>query len=569
MVSTTTPRSASGSASPSPDKLPSIAEGSHNKTQAQRRTSLGNILRRSKSGDLGARGGSKKQQAAAREQELLRRQREAAAIPQNPPSLPVLYNGAAPPQLQSFGGDDHTAAGSIASDQKSSNNYQGRLSVAASRTSVVNGTMPASPATTNGAHGSEAVDPYARTESMTHRGRYSYASSAVSTIGINSPRRVRRRKDPTPFNVLIIGAQNSGKTSFLNFLKSSLALPAKKRSQRPADPTDSLFAPQPTINGSFVPHFLETDIDGERVGLTLWDSEGLEKSVVDLQLRDMSAFVESKFEETFNEEMKVVRAPGVQDTHIHCAFLILDPSRLDRNLATAKARSANGNGTNSKYLPVARVIGGLDEDLDLQVLRMLQGKTTVVPVISKADTITTAHMSHLKKMVWDSLRKANIDPLEAFGLDDSDESPSNDRIDEGDEEEDDSDASDTPVSPTVLPIQNPDSPASSHSKRVSSSGSIRQHRRQMSKDNGLKASEEHPYLPLSIISPDIYEPELIGRKFPWGLADPLNVEHCDFMRLKETVFSEWRRELREASREIWYEGWRTSRLKPRESRGKR
>lgn len=41
------------------------------------------------------------------------------------------------------------------------------------------------------------VDPYARTESMTHRGRYSYASSTVSTI--NSPRRVRRRKDPTPF----------------------------------------------------------------------------------------------------------------------------------------------------------------------------------------------------------------------------------------------------------------------------------------------------------------------------------------------------------------------------------
>ena len=43
----------------------------------------------------------------------------------------------------------------------------------------------------------QPFDPYARTESMAHRGRYSYASSAVSTI--NSPRRVRRRKDPTPF----------------------------------------------------------------------------------------------------------------------------------------------------------------------------------------------------------------------------------------------------------------------------------------------------------------------------------------------------------------------------------
>jgi hypothetical protein len=48
--------------------------------------------------------------------------------------------------------------------------------------------------------GGEPFDPYAKTESMAHRGRYSYASSAITTAtGINSPRRVRRRKDPTPF----------------------------------------------------------------------------------------------------------------------------------------------------------------------------------------------------------------------------------------------------------------------------------------------------------------------------------------------------------------------------------
>lgn len=41
-------------------------------------------------------------------------------------------------------------------------------------------------------------DPYAKEGSMAHRGRYSYASSAVSST-FNSPRRVRRRKDPTPF----------------------------------------------------------------------------------------------------------------------------------------------------------------------------------------------------------------------------------------------------------------------------------------------------------------------------------------------------------------------------------
>jgi septin family protein len=310
---------------------------------------------------------------------------------------------------------------------------------------------------------------------------------------------------------------------------------------------------------------LETEIDGERIGLTLWDSEGLDQNVVDLQLREMSSFLESKFEETFTEEMKVVRAPGVQDTHIHCAFLLLDPLRLDRNIAAAKSATSNGNGNgaNGKYLSAPRIIGGLDEDLDLQVLRTLQGKTTVVPVISKADTITTAHMTYLKKTVWDSLRKANLDPLEALGLDDFEgDSPRNSsRIDERDE---DADSDGAKTSGDDLPIQAPEASSTPNSKRLSS-GSVRRHKRVDDESEGA----EVPYLPLSIISPDIYEPGVIGRKFPWGFADPMNVEHCDFVRLKEAVFSEWRGELREASRELWYEGWRTSRLKHREVKPRR
>ncbi len=270
----------------------------------------------------------------------------------------------------------------------------------------------------------------------------------------------------------------------------------------------------------------------------------------------MSSFLESKFEETFTEEQKVVRAPGVQDTHIHCAFLLLDPVLLDRNIAAAKASTSNGYGSNGKYSSAPRVIGGLDEDLDLQVLRTLQGKTTVVPVISKADTITTKHMEYLKKTVWDSLRKANLDPLEALGLDDEPESPRNpNRIDERDEE----DSNDGRSSGDDLPIQSPE-PASSPSSKRLSSGSVRRHKRTNSDIEGA----ETPYLPLSIISPDIYEPGVIGRKFPWGFADPMDLEHCDFVRLKDAVFTEWRGELREASRELWYEGWRTSRLKHRD-----
>ncbi|KAF2397355.1 hypothetical protein EJ06DRAFT_145744 [Trichodelitschia bisporula] len=401
-------------------------------------------------------------------------------------------------------------------------------------------------------------EPFARTESMTHRGRYSYASSAISATGINSPRRVRRRKDPTPFNILVIGEHNSGKSSFIDFLRYALAPPSSKQ-QSPSPPRSAMDAESP-----FTPHYLETEVDHERIGVTLWDSQGLEKKFVDLQLREMSSFLESKFEETFTEEQKVVRAPGVRDTHIHCVFLILDPVRLDANLAYARKLRP---GPASKFDEALRLMGVLDEDLDVQVLRTLQGKTTVIPVISKADTISTAHMALLKKAVWESLKQAKLDPLEALNFVDSESEEDPERLDERDEDEyrlsPDRDVTDDIID-DLLDRTEDDAPPSPPKEAKDKDA----HRRSMSDTlNAPHAADETPYLPLSIISPDNYDPGVIGRRFPWGFADPYNPEHCDFIRLKESVFSEWRSELREASREVWYEGWRTSRLKRRAPKG--
>ena len=366
----------------------------------------------------------------------------------------------------------------------------------------------------------------------------------------------------TSRSVLIIGAKGSGKTSFLNFLRKSLELPPKKQAHREF----SGDTPPPSVRSSrnYVHHYQEIEVDNERVGLTLWDSQGLDKSVVDLQLREMSTFVESKFEDTFIEEMKVVRAPGVRDTHIHCVFFILDPSRLDSNIQTSQ-QSANGLGS-SKFSKNAKIVGGLDEDFDLQVLRTLQGKTTVIPVISKADTITTAHMAHLKKTVCDSLRKAGLDPLEALNYEADDTDEDINRLDERDEDEaqrretspngddDSDDHSARSEDSDVLPEQ-ARSPAL---KRMSS---IKRQSANMSTSNSMLDSG---YVPLSILSPDSYSMaargEPLGRKFPWGFADPYNPDHCDFLKLKDACFGDWRADLREASREVFYERWRTSRL---------
>jgi septin family protein len=241
--------------------------------------------------------------------------------------------------------------------------------------------------------------------------------------------------------------------------------------------------------------------------------------------------------------------------------MVLDPSRLDQNIAAARKLTTNGASKNGHNGAGARAVGSLDEDLDLQVMRLLQDKTTVVPVISKADTITTKHMDVLKKTVWDSIKKANLDPLEALGLDDDNDSFSSSRIAEEDENETPTDGPQLETSESEdLPIQGGSSPASSPSHKRMSSQSIRRHK--AAQDEAKE--EETPFLPLSIISPDLYEPGVVGRQFPWGFADPYNEEHCDFTRLKDAVFTEWRSELREASREQWYEGWRTNRLKHRD-----
>lgn len=182
--------------------------------KAPRRTSF-NFLRRTKSSEtkpptmnrVTSGGGkmSKKQRAQAQE-DLARQQREAAALARSPPRLPthsplptINAFGGAPGQAQEYRPDN--AAMSTNRAGHYSGGYQPQQEVQGGpQYHAVSSHVPIPPAPHGSSPGSRnGEDPYARTESMTHRGRYSYASSAVSMGTVNSPRRVRRRKDPTPF----------------------------------------------------------------------------------------------------------------------------------------------------------------------------------------------------------------------------------------------------------------------------------------------------------------------------------------------------------------------------------
>lgn len=175
--------------SPPPENgpLPPLPEDQAKPTPAPRRSSFG-FLRRSKSGDgLSRRAASgtkltKRNQFNQEQQEALRRQQETDAALQYPPKLPDLTP---PPPIQTFGDENGRPDPYAIISNKLGGSYS-HLPLS-SRPAVPIPPIPES--SPNGGPRSG--------ESMAHRGRYSYASSMVSTV--NGPRRVRRRKDPTPF----------------------------------------------------------------------------------------------------------------------------------------------------------------------------------------------------------------------------------------------------------------------------------------------------------------------------------------------------------------------------------
>lgn len=145
---------------------------------ARRASSFGAFIKRSKSNDLlserktsaspGLGPGLRKKSSEGEKRSL---------VDNSPPALPVVPSQ---PVIDSFGGEDYVPSAQTMS------------------TRVTNGQWNAPPVPSVPAGLQDrAADPYARTESMTNRSRYSYANSTSSSL--TSPRRVRRRRDPTPY----------------------------------------------------------------------------------------------------------------------------------------------------------------------------------------------------------------------------------------------------------------------------------------------------------------------------------------------------------------------------------
>ncbi|KAI6247455.1 Septin-8-B [Erysiphe necator] len=476
------------------------------------RSHFGGLLRRSKSSEK-----KSKKKLVAREFELEKERQNQLdiAVRENPPTIYQAHEILKSNQ-SSISNDSHNDVASLKFSPLSAEIANFQLPNFASETRLVND------------------------------GDYSYNGVLNSSRG---PHRLRKRKGPASFNILILGTKSCGKTSFLNFLKSSFAPPPTKKISHLTDLREDIFAPPYPRIGNFEKHYFETTIDSDRVNLTLWDSQGLEKETIDYQLQEILLFIESKFETTFREELKVNRAPfSSRDTHIHFVFFLLDPLHIDQNIATFNSATLNNSYLNgqSEYSALD-ITGRMEDDIEIKVIRALQGKAIVLPIIAKADIVTSTHMDFLKRKIREKLWKANLNPFDVLETEDdvNDSFQTSSKTDTRSHVIADGEIEDLAKHKSLKPNRNSITASIKSTENTSRLG------------NCLKKNSTFPF---STISPDLYDPQSAGRKFPWGLADPLNSEHCDFVYLKNMVFYEWRDDLQEVCRNILYERWRTNRF---------
>jgi cell division control protein 11 len=151
-------------------------------------------------------------------------------------------------------------------------------------------------------------------------------------------------------------------------------------------------------------------------------------------------------------------------------------------------------------------------DKDIRILKRLTARTNVVPVVAKADLLTTSQLANLKKAINRDLKDHDI-PIFQFPIDEDEMEP--ELVEE------------ITTIQSLIPFS-------------------------------LIASEEAEIM-------DSTGKKIWGRQYAWGTIDCLNRIHCDFVVLKTVLLTTHRKLFKDITLEVFYEKYRTERLLARKA----
>ncbi|VDN60523.1 unnamed protein product [Dracunculus medinensis] len=199
----------------------------------------------------------------------------------------------------------------------------------------------------------------------------------------NFPNQVFRRavKNGFEFTLMVVGCSGLGKSTFLNSLFSAEIYDPKIPLTTPLSATTEIT--EKTVR------MVE---NGVSLDLTLVDTPGFGDAIDNNKCWDpIINFIERKYFDYFSEETKIERSAYIPDKRVHLCLYFVAPT---------------GHGL---------------KPLDIEVMKKLHDRVNVVPIIGKADTMTTDELNRFKAQILKEIDNSNIKLYKFPEYDDEDE----------------------------------------------------------------------------------------------------------------------------------------------------
>jgi len=348
----------------------------------------------------------------------------------------------------------------------------------------------------------------------------------------------RRRHNANQFNIMVTGHSLSGKSSFIRTFQHTLNIKNKNskkvKKERKIESQfndlkiiddenssiaislspemrEDLNAPPEIETFDFPPKnvikpvasdIFEIVEDGERINLRLIDTPGLPIPVHNISKNA------SDFDPKIVGEWCTSILLYIENQY---EITLLEESRVRRN-----RRFPDSQVHVCLYLidaTTASVANGLTA-IDIITIQKLAERVNLVPCLSKADLMTVKQLERIKKAIRNDIDEHNL-PIYMFD----------------DDEDDDQDIKDqNAMFRNMIPFVLVNAEETEVGDRI-----------------GIEYIEEDGK-------------NILGRQYTWGTVDVENPEHCDFCDVKTFLLDTHINELKQLTKDYYYESWRTNKL---------
>ncbi|KAI8869065.1 Septin-domain-containing protein [Ramicandelaber brevisporus] len=291
--------------------------------------------------------------------------------------------------------------------------------------------------------------------------------SSTSSYARPSSHRTKTAKKGIPLTIMFVGMSGLGRSTFINTLCERMVV-----QKPPLESPESAHIAEPM---QFKTYPIELEEDQQRISLTIVDTPGFGDSLDNEEcFQKILAYIEDQHDEALAEESRIRRNTKFKDGRVHALLYFITPT------------------------------GHSLREVDIELMRRVGHRVNVIPVIGRADSLTSEELAEFKQRIMKDISYYKIPTYDFPTADEEDE------------------------------------------------------------DTAEENAALRRLLPFAVVGCDDVIDEdgrsIRVRDYPWGRVEVDNIHHNDFDRLRYVLLNSHLHELRAETLEVHYENYRSEKL---------